>query len=66
MWLNEDGAYLIMRHIISILLENEPGALSRVSACSRNVATTSSPDRGTDRRPDSLSRMTIVTTGPTT
>src|SRR5690606_24974885 len=25
-----DGADLIMRHIISILLENEPGALSRV------------------------------------
>ena len=52
-----------MKHIISILLENESGALSRVaalfSACAYNiesltVAPTDDP---------SLSRMTLVTTG---
>ena len=52
-----------MRHIISILLENEAGALSRVSGLfsargynieTLNVAPTEDP---------SLSRMTIVTTG---
>ena len=52
-----------MRHIISILLENEPGALSRVVGLfsargynieSLTVATTEDP---------SLSRMTIVTSG---
>jgi len=52
-----------MRHIISILLENESGALSRVSGLfsargynieSLTVAPTEDP---------SLSRMTIVTTG---
>ena len=52
-----------MRHIISILLENESGALSRVSGLfsarafnieSLSVAPTDDP---------SLSRMTIVTTG---
>jgi acetolactate synthase-1/3 small subunit len=52
-----------MRHIISVLLENEAGALSRVSGLfsargynieSLSVAPTDDP---------SLSRMTIVTTG---
>ena len=52
-----------MRHIISVLLENESGALSRVSGLfsargynieSLTVAPTNDP---------SLSRMTIVTTG---
>jgi len=52
-----------MRHIISILLENEPGALSRVvglfSARGYNIETlTVAPTE--DR---SLSRMTIVTAG---
>jgi len=54
---------LIMRHVISLLIENEAGALSRVSGLfsargynieSLTVATTEDP---------SLSRMTIVTTG---
>ena len=54
-----------MRHVISILLENEAGALSRVSGLfsargynieSLTVAPTEDP---------SLSRMTIVTTGST-
>jgi len=52
-----------MRHIISVLLENESGALSRVSGLfsargynieSLTVAPTNDP---------TLSRMTIVTTG---
>lgn len=52
-----------MRHIISVLLENEPGALSRVSGLfsargynieSLTVAPTNDP---------TLSRMTIVTVG---
>ena len=52
-----------MKHIIAVLLENEPGALSRVVALfsargynieSLTVAPTEDP---------SLSRMTIVTTG---
>ncbi len=52
-----------MRHIISLLLENEAGALSRVAGLfsargynieSLNVATTEDP---------SLSRMTLVTSG---
>ncbi len=52
-----------MRHIISILMENEPGALSRVAGLfsargynieSLTVATTED---------DTLSRMTIVTSG---
>jgi acetolactate synthase small subunit len=30
-----------MKHIIAVLLENEPGALSRVVACSPPAATTS-------------------------
>ncbi|WP_085314665.1 acetolactate synthase small subunit [Derxia lacustris] len=52
-----------MRHIISVLLENEPGALSRVvglfSARGYNIETlTVAPTE--DR---SLSRMTIVTEG---
>ena len=52
-----------MRHIISVLLENEPGALSRVvglfSARGYNIETlTVAPTE--DR---SLSRMTIVTIG---
>lgn len=52
-----------MKHIISILLENEPGALSRVvglfSARGYNIETlTVAPTEDT-----SLSRMTIVTTG---
>ena len=52
------------RHIISILLENEPGALSRVaglfSARGYNIETlTVAPTED-----PSLSRMTIVTVGP--
>jgi acetolactate synthase-1/3 small subunit len=52
-----------MRHIISVLLENEPGALSRVvglfSARGYNIETlTVAPTED-----ESLSRMTIVTTG---
>jgi acetolactate synthase-1/3 small subunit len=52
-----------MRHIIAVLLENEPGALSRVvglfSARGYNIETlTVAPTE--DR---SLSRMTIITTG---
>jgi len=52
-----------MRHIISILIENEAGALSRVSglfsARGYNIETlTVAPTEDT-----SLSRMTIVTTG---
>jgi len=52
-----------MRHIISILLENEPGALSRVvglfSARGYNIeALTVAPTED-----HSLSRMTIVTSG---
>ena len=52
-----------MRHIIAVLLENEPGALSRVvglfSARGYNIETlTVAPTEGS-----SLSRMTIVTTG---
>jgi len=52
-----------MRHIVSILLENEPGALSRVvglfSARGYNIETlTVAPTEDA-----SLSRMTIVTTG---
>jgi acetolactate synthase-1/3 small subunit len=52
-----------MRHIISVLLENEPGALSRVSGLfsargynieSLTVAPTEDP---------TMSRMTIVTSG---
>jgi len=53
-----------MRHIIAVLLENEPGALSRVvglfSARGYNIETlTVAPTE--DR---SMSRMTIVTSGP--
>jgi acetolactate synthase-1/3 small subunit len=52
-----------MRHIISVLLENEPGALSRVvglfSARGYNIESlTVAPTEDA-----SLSRMTIVTTG---
>ncbi len=52
-----------MRHIISVLLENEPGALSRVvglfSARGYNIETlTVAPTED-----ESLSRMTIVTRG---
>ena len=52
-----------MRHIISVLLENEPGALSRVvglfSARGYNIETlTVAPTED-----HSLSRMTIVTSG---
>ncbi len=52
-----------MRHIISVLLENEPGALSRVvglfSARAYNIETlTVAPTED-----DTLSRMTIVTSG---
>ena len=52
-----------MRHIISVLLENEPGALSRVvglfSARGYNIETlTVAPTEDV-----TLSRMTIVTTG---
>ncbi|MBT8550067.1 acetolactate synthase small subunit [Polynucleobacter paneuropaeus] len=52
-----------MRHIISVLLENEPGALSRVvglfSARGYNIETLSvAPTEDS-----SLSRMTIVTVG---
>jgi len=52
-----------MRHIIAVLLENEPGALSRVvglfSARGYNIETlTVAPTED-----PSLSRMTVVTTG---
>jgi acetolactate synthase-1/3 small subunit len=52
-----------MRHIISVLIENEPGALSRVvglfSARGYNIDTLSvAPTED-----PSLSRMTIVTFG---
>ena len=52
-----------MKHVISVLLENEPGALSRVvglfSARGYNIETlTVAPTED-----KSLSRMTIVTTG---
>ena len=52
-----------MRHIVSILMENEPGAMSRVvglfSARGYNIETlTVAPTED-----KSLSRMTIVTTG---
>ena len=52
-----------MRHIISVLLENEPGALSRVvglfSARGYNIETlTVAPTEDL-----TLSRMTIVTAG---
>lgn len=52
-----------MRHIISVLLENEPGALSRVvglfSARGYNIESlTVAPTEDS-----SLSRMTVVTTG---
>lgn len=52
-----------MKHVISILLENEPGALSRVvglfSARGYNIETlTVAPTED-----DTLSRMTIVTVG---
>jgi len=52
-----------MRHIISVLLENEPGALSRVvglfSARGYNIETlTVAP-----KEDETLSRMTIVTVG---
>ncbi|MFA5610099.1 MAG: acetolactate synthase small subunit, partial [Alcaligenes sp.] len=52
-----------MKHVISILLENEPGALSRVvglfSARGYNIETlTVAPTED-----DTLSRMTIVTRG---
>ena len=52
-----------MRHIVSLLVENESGALSRISGLfsargynieSLTVATTEDP---------TLSRMTIITTG---
>ena len=54
---------LTMKHIIAVLLENEPGALSRVvalfSARGYNIETlTVAPTED-----PSLSRMTIVTTG---
>ncbi len=53
-----------MKHVISILLENEPGALSRVvglfSARGYNIETlTVAPTED-----PTLSRMTIVTVGP--
>ena len=53
----------IMKHIIALLLENEPGALSRVvglfSARGYNIeCLTVAPTEDA-----SLSRMTIVTTG---
>ncbi|OZB47179.1 MAG: acetolactate synthase small subunit, partial [Thiomonas sp. 14-66-4] len=52
-----------MKHIIAVLLENEPGALSRVvdlfAARGYNIESLSvAPTED-----DSLSRMTIVTTG---
>lgn len=59
----QDGAYIIMRHIISLLMENEPGALSRVVGLfsqrnynieSLTVAATEDP---------TLSRLTLTTVG---
>jgi acetolactate synthase-1/3 small subunit len=59
----QDGAYLIMRHIISILLENEPGALSRVVGLfaqrGYNIETlTVAPTED-----ETLSRLTMTTDG---
>ena len=51
-----------MKHVISVLLENEPGALSRVVG----LFSARLQHRDADRRADrdaTLSRMTIVTTG---
>src|SRR5690606_23570713 len=59
----QDGADLIMRHIISLLMEHEPGALSRVGGLfsqldyhieSLTVAPTEAP---------TLSRLTLTTVG---
>ena len=52
-----------MKHVISVLLENEPGALSRVVGL---FSARGLQHRDADRRADrdaTLSRMTIVTTG---
>ena len=63
MWLKQNGENLIMRRILSVLLENESGALSRVIGLfsqrgynieSLTVAPTDDP---------TLSRMTIQTVG---
>ena len=63
MWLSKNGENLIMRRILSVLLENESGALSRVIGLfaqrgynieSLTVAPTDDP---------TLSRMTIQTVG---
>ncbi len=63
MWLSKTERTLIMRHIISLLLENEPGALSRVVGLfsqrnynieSLTVAPTEDP---------TLSRLTLTTVG---
>ena len=51
-----------MKHVISVLLENEPGALSRVVGCSPRGLQHRDADRRADRDA-TLSRMTIVTTG---
>jgi hypothetical protein len=61
--LGRASAGSIMRHIVSIMLENEPGALSRVaglfSARGYNIESlTVAPTEDA-----SLSRMTIVTSG---
>lgn len=59
----ENGAYLIMRHIISVLIENESGALSRLVGLfsqrgynieTLTVAPTDDP---------TLSRLTLTTSG---
>ncbi len=51
-----------MKHIIAVLVENEPGRCRASWACFRRVATTSIVVGGAHRRP-SLSRMTIQTSG---
>ncbi len=54
----------VMRHIISILLENEAGrAFARRRGCSPPAATTSRSLTVAPTEDASLSRMTIVTTG---
>jgi acetolactate synthase-1/3 small subunit len=59
----QDGAYLIMRRIISVLMENEPGALSRLVGLfsQRGYNIESLTSLPTDDV--TLSRLTLTTTG---
>jgi acetolactate synthase-1/3 small subunit len=52
-----------MRHIISVLLENETGALSRVSGLFSQRGFNIESRTGAQTNDPSLSRMTIVSTG---